>query len=102
MTQFAINVRAVVRATPTSDEATGDVEGWDVYDWEAAEEGEGVTIRCDRVVRVEADDEEAAIERAKEDAPAIVVEGYDVDDVELWVDAGIDVNPDHAAESPAP
>ncbi len=102
MTEYAINVRAVVRATPTSDEASGEVKGWDVYDWEGSEEGDCVTIRCDRLVRVEAEDQEAAIKRAMEDAPAIEVEGYEIGDVELWVDPGVDVNPEYAAESPAP
>lgn len=101
MTEYAINVRAVVRATPLSEDAGCEVEGWEVYDTDHGEDG-SLTLRCDRLVRVEADNEEDAIERAKSDAPGIEVGGCEIDDVDLWVDPAIDVNPDFASASPAP
>lgn len=52
MTDFAINVRAVVRASKLQDDAAGDIAGWDIYDFD---EQDGSTIfRCDQLVRVQA------------------------------------------------
>lgn len=94
MTDFAINVRAVVRASKIQDDASGDIAGWDVYDFD--EQDGTTTFRCDQLVRVQAENEAEAIEAAKADATTIVVEGYEIEGIELWVDEGIDVNPDFA------
>jgi len=100
MQDYEINVRAVVRATQTDPDATGHIEGWDVYDNAAGEEAGEVVVRCDQLVSVKAEDEAKAIENAKADASAITMEGYEIDDVTLWIDEAIDVNPNSGAATP--
>lgn len=96
MANYDVNVRAIVTATRADANATGHIEGWEEYDFEAIERDADdqplvVQIRCDQIVSVEADNQEDAIENAKTDATAITVEGYTIDDVTLWVDEGIDI-----------
>lgn len=96
MAQFEVNVRAIVTATRTSKEAEAEIPDWDVYDFDALErDGSGditkARVRCDQLVKVSADHQEEAIENAKADASEIDIKGFEVDDVELWVDEGIDV-----------
>lgn len=96
MANYDVNVRAIVTATRADANATGRIEGWEEYDFEAIERDADdqplvVQIRCDQIVSVEADNQEDAIENAKTDATAITVEGYTIDDVTLWVDEGIDI-----------
>lgn len=99
MTAYAINVRAVVRATPVEANPSGDIAGWEIYDFDKEPNG-NATFRCDQLVHVDADTDVEAIEKAKADATGIVVEGYEIDGIELWVDAGIDINPEFA-DSPS-
>ncbi|MNU26966.1 hypothetical protein D3C71_153500 [compost metagenome] len=96
MANYDVNVRAIVTATRADANATGHIEGWEEYDFEAIERDADdqplvVQIRCDQIVSVEADNQEDAVENAKTDATAITVEGYSIDDVSLWVDEGIDI-----------
>jgi hypothetical protein len=96
MAKYEVNVRAIVTATRGDENASGHIEGWEEYDFEAIERDEEdqptvVKIRCDQFVTVDADDQEAAVEAAKAEATAIVVEGYSIDDVTLWVDEDIDI-----------
>lgn len=96
MANYDVNVRAIVTATRADANATGRIEGWEEYDFEALERDADdqplvVQIRCDQIVSVEADNQEDAVENAKTDATAITVEGYSIDDVSLWVDEGIDI-----------
>jgi hypothetical protein len=91
-----INVRAIVTATCVDENASGHIPGWEIYDSDALERDENnritkARIRCDQNVTVEADSEIEAIEMAKEAATDIVVEGFQIDDLTLWVDEGIDV-----------
>jgi 1,2-phenylacetyl-CoA epoxidase PaaB subunit len=91
-----VNVRAIVTATRADPNATGHIEGWEEYDFEAIERDAddqpvAVQIRCDQNVSVEADNQEDAVENAKTEATDIVIEGYTIDDVTLWVDEGIDI-----------
>lgn len=108
MPEYDVNIRAIVRATPVEPDAVADIPGWEIYDYQgpmddgserSEDDDETATIRCDQGVRVTADDPGAAIEEAKIAASAIMMEGWVVEDVELWVDAGIDVE---LAPSPAP
>jgi hypothetical protein len=100
MQDYEINVRAIVRATQADDDATGHIEGWEVYDNEAGEEKGEVVVRCDQLVAVKAKDEADAIEAAKANATGIEMHGYEIDDVNLWVDESIDVNPNAGAATP--
>jgi len=112
MAKFDVNVRAIVMATCVESEASGNIPGWDIYEFEALERDKNgnateARIRCDQLVTVEAKDEEEAIELAKDEATTIVVEGFQIDDVTLWVDEGIDVTPsdqadDHTASAARP
>lgn len=103
MPAYAVNVRAIVRATPLDDDAPALIPGWEIYDYEAPEEdGETATLRCDQLVRVEAAGPEEAVEAAKDAADAIQMKGWEVGDVDLWVDAGIDIDPEYASEGPKP
>lgn len=110
MSNYEVNVRAVVTATRGDGLASGNVDGWDVYDFEtlerdAEEQPLVIQIRCDQSVHVEADDAEAAVEQAKIEATDISVEGFVIDDVTLWVDEGIDITlsePDNATGAPSP
>lgn len=109
MTKYDVNVRAIVSATRADENATGHIEGWEEYNFDTLErDADGqplvVEIRCDQLVTVEADDQEAAVEAAKADASAITVEGYSIDDVTLWVDEGIDIElalPENGTEAAA-
>jgi hypothetical protein len=96
MANYDVNVRAIVTATRADANASGHIEGWEEYDFEALERDADqqplvVQIRCDQLVSVEADNQEDAVENAKADATAITVDGYAIDDVTLWVDEGIDI-----------
>lgn len=110
MANFDVNVRAIVTATRADANATGHIEGWEEYDFEALERDADdqplvVKIRCDQLVSVEADNQEDAVENAKNDATAITMEGYAIDDVTLWVDEGIDITlaePGNCIEATAP
>lgn len=95
---YAINVRARVRATQVDPDADGDIPGWEVYDSDDLGDG-SVLISCDRLVRVQAVDDGTAIELAKDAAGPIDLKGYEIEDVTLWVDEGIDVNPEFAESS---
>ncbi len=105
--EWAINVRAVVRLTQVSNAHDyGDsFDGWDVYDDEEGDEPDTRVIRCDRIVRVTATTQQDAVEQAQADAPGIPIpDGYE-GEVGLWVDEGIDVDPEHAdvaAPNPGP
>ncbi|WP_327210320.1 hypothetical protein [Rhizobium leguminosarum] len=89
---YDVNVRAVVNATRIDPEATGAIEGWEVYDFEGTERnehGEAVeaVYRCDQFVsNIEAGNAEDAAEIAMMDASPIVVSGWVIDSVNLWVD----------------
>jgi hypothetical protein len=96
MPQYEINVRAIVEVVCLDTEASCDVPGWETYDVDVTKRDENgdiyeATIRCDQLVRVEADDEETARESAKEETSAIKIEGYWTNSVSLWVDEDIDV-----------
>lgn len=96
MPKYEINVRAIVAVSAPDENASGQIEGWDQYDWETIErDGDGVAteaqIRCDQIVAVDATDAEAAVEEAKIVATPISVDGWVIDDVTLWVDDGIDI-----------
>ncbi len=96
MAKYDVNVRAVVTATRADPNATGHIEGWEEYDFEALERDANeqplvIQVRCDQNVSVEADNQEDAVETAKMEASDIVIEGYSIDDVTLWVDEGIDI-----------
>lgn len=105
--EWAVNVRAIVRLTQVSNAHDyGDsFEGWDIYDEEKGDEPDTYIIRCDRIVRVTATTREDAVEQAQAEAPGIdIPDGYE-GEVSLWVDEGIDVDPEYAVEaapSPAP
>ncbi len=109
MANYDVNVRAIVTATRADANATGHIEGWEEYDFEALERDADeqplvVQIRCDQLVSVEAENQEDAVENAKADATAITVEGYTIEDVALWVDEGIDIAlaaPESKTETPA-
>jgi len=105
MTRFDVNVRAIVMATCIDKNASGDIPGWDIYDFDALERDENnyiteARIRCDQNVTVEADNEAKAIEIAKDETTAIVIEGFQIDDVTLWVDEGIDITISSETSSP--
>ncbi|NTF16828.1 hypothetical protein G6L37_00115 [Agrobacterium rubi] len=96
MATYEVNVRAIVTATRGDAGASGDIAGWDQYDFEALERDADdqplvVQIRCDQFVTVEADNQEDAVENAKNDATAIEMEGFSIDGVTLWVDEDIDI-----------
>jgi hypothetical protein len=95
---YAINVRAKVRATQVDPDADGDIPDWEIYDSDDLGDG-AVLISCDRLVRVQAGDKAKAIELAKDAVGPIVLKGYEIEDVTLWVDEGIDVNPEFAESS---
>ena len=100
MREWAVNVRAIVTATPTEADAEGaEASPWEVYDVE--KDSEADRVRCDTLVRVRAATAEEAVELAKDEAPAVVLAGYVVDDVELWVDKEIDIDPEFATEPQA-
>ena len=95
-----VNVRAVVRCEAPAGTEELEVPGWEVYDVESREE-EGLaraTVRCDRHVSVEGDpnDVEDLARDARITAPAVEVPGWTVDQVDLWIDEDIDVNPEDA------
>ena len=105
MARFDVNVRAIVSASCIDPDASGDIQGWDIYDVDALkQDGNGnateVRIRCDQLVTVEAEDEDEAIKLAKDKATAIVVEGFCIDEVTLWVDEDIDVTPSELVDEP--
>lgn len=103
--EWAVNVRAVVRLTQVSNAHDyGDAfDGWDIYDQESGDEPDTFVIRCDRIVRVTAATQDDAVEQAQADAPGIPIpDGYE-GEVSLWVDEGIDIDPEHAdIVSPSP
>jgi hypothetical protein len=109
MANYDVNIRAIVTATRADPNATGHIEGWEEYDFEALERDADeqpivIQVRCDQIVSVEADNQEDAVENAKAEATDIVVEGYIIDDVTLWVDEGIDITlsgAENKAEAPA-
>jgi hypothetical protein len=110
MNAYEINVRAIVTATRAVEDPTGHIEGWEEYDFEALERDEDgqpivIQIRCDQFVNVEAANQEDAVEAAKASATDIVIDGYSIEDVTLWVDEGIDITLSAASdgvEAPAP
>lgn len=103
MADYAINVRAKVTATRTKPDASGAIEGWEVYDYDETSDPNVVVVRCDQLVRVEADNEDEAVEKAQAAATAIEMEDHEIDDVDLWVDRGVDINPEFADTSaPSP
>jgi hypothetical protein len=96
MANYQVNVRAVVVASTLDPEASGHIEGWEIYDYDALDRDDNdlitrARIRCDQQVTVEADNQSEAIDLAKADATAIVVEGFEIESVDLWVDEGIDI-----------
>lgn len=106
MARYDVNVRAVVVATCVDKEASGNIPDWEIYDFDALERDENdyvtkARIRCDQNVTVEAENEDEAIESAKADATDIVVEGFEIDDVDLWVDEGIDVTLSEPVSTPS-
>lgn len=96
MPQYEVNVRAIVVAEALSQDAPCQIQGWEIYDFEALErdaddQPKRSKFRCDQLVTVEAENEEAAIEAAKIDATTIEVDDHLIESVDLWVDEGIDV-----------
>lgn len=89
---YDVNVRAVVHATRVDPDASGAIEEWDVYDFEGTQRDEHGQVveavyRCDQLVaNVEAGNAEDAAEIAMMDASPIVVSGWVIDSVNLWVD----------------
>lgn len=106
MARFDVNVRAIVLATSADKGASGNIPGWEIYDFDALKRDEDhnvveARIRCDQNVTVEADNEEEAIKLAKADATDIAVDGFVIEDVDLWVDEGIDVTLSEPVSEPS-
>jgi hypothetical protein len=89
---YDINVRAIVQATRIDPMASGAIEGWEEYSFEAVEydaNGEAVEaiFRIDQLVgNVDAGNVEDAVEAAMAETTEIMIEGWVVDSVKLWVD----------------
>ena len=102
MPAFNVNVRAIVTASSLPNFAASGpskASPWEVYvhstrKGDEAGDPDVHVIRCDTSVRVEAEDQESAIEAAKGDAPLIELEEFLIDGCDLWVDEGIDVELD--------
>jgi hypothetical protein len=94
MKNYAVNVRAIVVLSAIEEDGY-DIEGWDIYDTEKREDGEEL-VRCDRLVQVLAENDQEAADKAEIEAPAIVVEGAVIEEVSLWVDMDIDIDPEFA------
>lgn len=89
---YDVNVRAIVQATRTDPDASGMIEGWEEYSFEALEYDEAgqaveAIFRIDQLVGdVEAGNVEDAAENAMSSASEIHIEGWMIDSVKLWVD----------------
>jgi hypothetical protein len=74
MQSYSVNVRAVVRATAANSSIPCHVEGWDIYDFQAPQNGSlGHVIRCHKSVYVEAEDENSAANLAMDEVTGIVL-----------------------------
>ena len=96
MNAYKVNVRAVVRATCVDFEKDSHIADWEVYDFESVKkDADGrnleVIVRCDQEVEVSGETEEEAQEMAFDAATGIEMDGWVVDDVDLWCDRSIDI-----------